>query len=61
MNILARGEHSHMVALHADRIVSVPLKEAINKQKFVDPKGEMVITAEAVGVSFCGPDKNGCK
>ncbi|HUT51832.1 MAG TPA: ATP-dependent 6-phosphofructokinase [bacterium] len=58
---LARGEYSHMVALHADRIISVPLKEAINKQKFVDPKGEMVITAEAVGISFCGPDRNECK
>ena len=57
VNALARGEYSNMVALHGARVVTVTLKEAIKKQKLVSPEGEMVKTAEAVGITFCGTGK----
>ena len=53
---LAWEEFGSMVALQAGRIVTVPLKQTVNQQKFVDPEGEMVRTALAVGVTFCAPD-----
>jgi len=57
---LARGEFCNMVALQGNNIVSVALKDAINKQKFVDPKGEMVQTVESIGITFGAPEKTEC-
>ena len=41
-----------MVALHGSEIVSVPLIEAIKQLKKVDPQGELVKAAQAVGINF---------
>jgi len=54
---LARGEFGHMVALHGAKIVSAPIAQAVGRQKFVNPQGEMVISARATGVDFCSPDE----
>ena len=53
---LARGEFGNMVALQGATVVSVPISEAVGRQKFVDPMGELVICARATGVDFCSPD-----
>jgi hypothetical protein len=41
-----------MVGLRGDKIVSVNIADAIGKMKAVDPTGEMVNTARAVGIHF---------
>jgi 6-phosphofructokinase 1 len=41
-----------MVSLRSPHIVSVPLEEAIKGRKMVDPDGEIVRSAESMGVSF---------
>ena len=52
VEMIARGEFGHMVALHGTQMVSVPLGEAIGKSHTVDPASERVAAARAVGISF---------
>ena len=49
---IARGEFGHMVCLQSQKIVSVPLQEAIGVYKTIDPKSDIVRAARGVGVSF---------
>ena len=51
-DLVARGQFGLMVSLRQDQIVSVPIKDAISRPKYVDPGGEMVKTARSVGISF---------
>ncbi|HJT16822.1 MAG TPA: 6-phosphofructokinase, partial [Thermoanaerobaculia bacterium] len=51
-DLIARGDFGKMVALRGDHIVSVPIKDAVSKMKYVDPAGELVATARSLGVSF---------
>jgi 6-phosphofructokinase 1 len=41
-----------MVALRGESIVSVDVAHAIGHLKSVDPQGEMVRTARAIGIGF---------
>ncbi len=49
---LARGCNQHMVCLHTPDIETVPIKEAIAEMKGVEPDGQVVAAAEAIGISF---------
>lgn len=51
-DLAGRGEFGRMVALRGDKIISVPIKDAISNMKFVDPNGQLVQTARSVGISF---------
>ena len=51
-DLAARGEFGRMVAYRNEKIVSVPIREAISNPKRVDPEGEMVQTARSLGISF---------
>jgi 6-phosphofructokinase 1 len=51
-DLAAGGAFGKMVALRQERIVSVPIREAISNPKRVDPDGEMVATARSLGISF---------
>ncbi len=51
VHMVVRNELGHMVALRGGKIVSVPLEEAVGRQKLVDPDGPMVKTAEAIGIN----------
>jgi 6-phosphofructokinase 1 len=51
-DLMANKDFGKMVALRGDRIVSVPIREAIANMKCVDPAGELVRTAHGVGISF---------
>jgi len=42
----------HMVALKGDKIVAIPIMEAIGKQKMVQPKSQLVQQARLLGISF---------
>jgi phosphofructokinase-like protein len=52
VDLIARGEFGKMVCLRDGEIGSVDLAEAVGRQKLVDPEGELVRTAKAVGVCF---------
>jgi 6-phosphofructokinase 1 len=49
---LAQGKYDVMVSLQGDRIKSVFIRDAIESLKTVDPTGELVYTAKAVGIGF---------
>jgi len=52
VSLIAEGKFGQMVSLRVPHIVAVPLEDAIKGRKMVDPDGEMVRSAEAMGVSF---------
>jgi len=57
VNLAGEGKFGKMVCLRGREIESVELDEAVGKQKLVDPKGEMVMAARAIGIDFCSaPD-----
>ncbi len=49
---IAAGKFGHMVALRAPDIVTVPIAEAVANPRRVDPRGQMVQAARAVGIAF---------
>ena len=52
VDLVARGEFGRMVCLRAGKIESVSLEEAIGVCKTVDPNGDHVRAARAVGITF---------
>jgi 6-phosphofructokinase 1 len=52
VELIAAGGFGMMVALLGDSIVSVDIAHAIGHLKSVDPIGEVVRTARAVGIGF---------
>ena len=52
VELVARGDFGRMVCLRAGEIESVTLDEAVGETRLVDPKGSMVRTARAVGITF---------
>jgi 6-phosphofructokinase 1 len=52
VELMARGEFGRMVALRGQDIQSVSLEDAVSRMKSVSPDGQMVKTAEALGISF---------
>jgi phosphofructokinase-like protein len=52
VELIARGEFDRMVCLRAGEIESVTLDEAVGENRLVDPKGSLVRTARAVGITF---------
>ncbi len=52
VELIAGGHFGKMVALRDAKVVSVPITDAIGKMKAVDPNGELVQTARAVGICF---------
>src|SRR5207302_442225 len=52
VDLIAAGGFGKMVALHGDSIVSVDVAHAIGHLKSVDPKGELVSAARAIGIGF---------
>ncbi|MBU8921702.1 MAG: ATP-dependent 6-phosphofructokinase [Bacteroidales bacterium] len=55
-NLIARGEYGRMVCLKGREIKSANIKAAVKKLKRVDPDGQMVKTAEALGASVGRPE-----
>jgi 6-phosphofructokinase 1 len=52
VKLVAQNSFGHMVSLQCGRIESVPIKKAIAHQRLIDPSGELVKTAKAIGISF---------
>jgi len=56
VNLISQGKFGYLVCLKGRQIKSAPIKTAIKKLKRVDPNGQMVKTAEALGIEFGRPD-----
>ncbi len=52
VELVARGEFGRMVCLRAGKIQSIALEEAVGECKKVDPGGDHVSAARAVGITF---------
>jgi phosphofructokinase-like protein len=52
VKLIKEGKFGHMVSYQAYQVDSVPIEEAVEKPRLVDPDGEVVATARAVGISF---------
>ncbi len=52
VELIARREFGKMVALRGTNIASVDIADAVGQMKTVDPQGELVRMARAVGVCF---------
>jgi ATP-dependent phosphofructokinase / diphosphate-dependent phosphofructokinase len=50
--LIAKKQFGRMVALRSDDIISVPIRDAVSRPKYVDPHGQMVQTARNLGMSF---------
>ncbi len=50
--LVAERRWGRMVCLDAGRITDVPIAEAVDRIKLVDPRGDLVMTARSVGVGF---------
>jgi 6-phosphofructokinase 1 len=55
-NLIAEGKFGKMVCLKGRVIKSADIKAAIKELKHIDPNGQTVKTAEALGVSLGRPD-----
>jgi 6-phosphofructokinase 1 len=52
VDLVAKGEFGKMVCLQNERIGSVNIADAIGQLRSVDPGGEMVSAARAIGICF---------
>jgi len=52
VDLIAEGRFGRMVCLHGNSVGSATLEEAVGKMKMVDPNGELVRTAKAIGIGF---------
>ena len=50
--LLAAGTANRMVSLHGTEVDSVPLRDAVERTRRVDPGSALVLAARAVGTSF---------
>ncbi len=57
-DLVARGAFGQMVALRDGQIVSVPIAEAVGQPKRVNPRGQLVQTARAIGTVFGDEGEN---
>jgi ATP-dependent phosphofructokinase / diphosphate-dependent phosphofructokinase len=52
VDLVAAGGFGMMVALHGDSVISVDVAHAIGQLKSVNPNGEVVRAARAIGIGF---------
>jgi ATP-dependent phosphofructokinase / diphosphate-dependent phosphofructokinase len=51
-DLVARSDFGKMVSLREDRIVAVPIRDAVSRPKMIQPDGELVQTALSLGIAF---------
>ncbi|HYI07885.1 MAG TPA: ATP-dependent 6-phosphofructokinase [Thermoanaerobaculia bacterium] len=51
-DLAAKKQFGRMVAVRADEIISVPIRDAVSRPKYVDPDGQVVEAARSLGISF---------
>lgn len=50
VELIEREEYGHMVALRGRDVVSIPIDQAVDGQNLVEPDGNLVWTAEQLGI-----------
>jgi len=50
--MILKGEYGNMAAIRHQRLISVPLIEAISKYKLVELDSDLIKTARGVGISL---------
>lgn len=45
-------KYGHMVSLRGEKILTIPLEEAVDQLKMVEPNSELVRVAKSIGISF---------
>jgi phosphofructokinase-like protein len=51
-DLVARNKFGEMVAVRGEEIISVPIRDAVSRPKYVDPDGQVVSAARSLGISF---------
>ena len=54
VELIAEGKFGHVAALDNGKIVAKPIEKAIKKLKLIDPTGELVRTAQNIGIELGG-------
>jgi ATP-dependent phosphofructokinase / diphosphate-dependent phosphofructokinase len=52
VDLIAEGGFGKMVCLRSERIEAVDIAQAVGRMKMVDPHGQLVGAAKAIGISF---------
>ena len=52
LELIARGDFGKMVALRKAEVAALPIHQAVARLNTVDPSGDLVATAEALGISL---------
>ena len=52
VKLAAEGRFGRMVSYQSYHVDSVPIEEAVDQLRLVDPQGEMVQAARAIGICF---------
>jgi 6-phosphofructokinase 1 len=52
VNLASEGNFGQMVSYQSYHVGAVPIKDAVHKIRTVDPNGEVVNAAKAIGISF---------
>ncbi len=55
VSLIKEGLFGHMVSYQSYHVGSVPIEKAVEKLRNVDPNGELVTSAKAIGISFGHP------
>ena len=50
VDLIAAGQFGHVAALEHGHVVAKPIEKAVKKLKLVDPHGELIKTARAIGI-----------
>ena len=54
VELIAEGKFGHVAALDNGKLVAKPIEKAIKKLKLIDPTGELVRTAQNIGIELGG-------
>jgi 6-phosphofructokinase 1 len=52
VDLIANGGFGKMVCLRGEHVCTVDIADAVGRLKLVDPNGELVRTARAIGICF---------
>lgn len=52
VRLIRDGSYGKMVSLHGTEIVAVPIARAIGRPRRIDPDGELLLSAKALGIGF---------
>jgi 6-phosphofructokinase 1 len=52
VKLAEEGKFGQMVSYQAYHVDSVPIQEAVNQLRLVNPEGEVMQAARAIGISF---------